>query len=329
MSAADLPVPVNVDAADDPPRVVDAHHHLWDLGTGRYPWLQGPRQSPDDLSGIGPFQRTYRVGDLLAAAAGVPLIASVHVEAAWDADSPTQETRWLQSVAGDTGFPQAIVAAAHLEDPHAARILDEHLASENVRGVRQMLDWDPRPGAAQPPKLLGDPDWVAGLALLAPRNLSFDLQVLPNQLGAAARVVRRYPDTVFILDHGGYHMARDPAAECTWRAGIQLLAACPNVCVKTSGYDAVDRSWAPAGFRMFIRTLVEAFGPDRTMFASNFPIDARGIHFPQLVALCRWALDDLTKEERDAFFAATAAQIYRLTLPSGSPVQPHRRSGSE
>jgi len=306
-----------------PVRVVDGHHHLWNLETGSYPWLQGPRQPHEDSSGIGPFQHTYLVPDLLSDAAGVSLVASVHVEAAWDSASPVAETRWLQSVADVVGFPHAIIAAVRLEEPGAADILDQHLSAPNVRGVRQMLDWDPRPGAAQPPTLMANPDWLAGLALLAPRGLSFDLQVTPDQLTEAAEVVRAFPDTTFVLNHGGYHVARDPHVERVWREGIGLLAACENACVKTSGYDTVDPSWQPDGFRAFMHVLVEAFGADRTMFASNYPVDGRTIAYRRLVDLCSWALADLTPEQRDSYFAGTAARVYRLKLgPASAPSHP-------
>ncbi|UNX54299.1 amidohydrolase family protein [Georgenia sp. TF02-10] len=296
-----------------PRRVVDAHHHLWNLETGRYPWLQGPRQDKEDTTGIGPFQHNYLPADLLADVGPVPLVSSVHVEAAWDADSATEETRWLAAVAHQHGFPQAIVAGIQLERPDAADLLEQHLAAAPVRGVRQMLDWDPRPGATvQPPRLMEDPAWLHGLSLLAPRGLSFDLQVLPQQLAQAADVAARFPETAFVLNHGGYHAQRDDETERAWRAGIARLALLPNVTVKSSGYDAVDPTWEPAAFRDYLRALVEEFGPSRVMFASNFPIDRRTIGYADLVAMCAWALDDLSEDELDAYFARNAARTYRI-----------------
>jgi predicted TIM-barrel fold metal-dependent hydrolase len=304
---------VVVDDARLPARVVDAHHHLWDLDHGRYPWLQGPRQDPSDPSGIGPFQKTYLLSDLLADAQPVRLIGSVHVEAAWDAASPTEETRWLAGVVAEHGLPQALVAHVALEQDDAESVLDEHLALAPIRGVRQMLDFDPRPGAeVQPPTLLGDAQWRRGLALLAPRGLTFDLQVLPRQLTQAAELAAQFPETTFVLNHGGYHVSRREETERVWRAGIAAVAQMPNVSVKTSGYDVVDPSWRRDGFRDYLRRLLDAFGPSRIMFASNFPIDRRTISYVDLVAACVGAFSDLTDAERDAYFAINAARTYRI-----------------
>lgn len=301
-----------------PPRVVDAHHHLWDFGNGAYPWLQGPAQDPDDPSGLGPLQRTYLVPDLLDDAGAVPLVASVHVEAAWHPDSQVEETRWLHHVGHRDGFPHAYVAGVQLEKPDAAEVLDAHLEIAPIRGVRQMLDWDPRPGATvQPPTLLTDPAWRRGLGLLAGRGLSFELQVLPEQLEQATEIVAAHPQTLFVLNHGGLHVPRSTAAEAAWRHGIAHLARYPNVVVKSSGYDAVDPTWEPEGFRDYLRTLVEVFGIERVLFASNFPFDRRTTSYEDLVRLSVWALADFTDAQRDGYFAANAIRVYQLDLHDG------------
>ena len=301
-----------------PPRVVDAHHHLWDFERGAYPWLQGPAQDPDDPSGLGPLQRTYLVPDLLADAGAVPLVASVHVEAAWHPDSQVEETRWLHHVAHRDGFPHAYVAGVQLEKPDAGDVLDAHLEIVPIRGVRQMLDWDPRPGAtAQPPTLLSDPVWRRGLRLLAERGLSFELQVLPEQLEQATEIVAAHPQTLFVLNHGGLHVPRSAATEAAWRHGITRLAQYPNVVVKSSGYDAVDPTWEPGAFRDYLRTLLEVFGVERVLFASNFPFDRRTISYEDLVRLSAWALADLAEAQRDAYFAGNAIRVYQLDMHDG------------
>lgn len=292
-------------------RVVDSHHHLWDLTAGRYPWLQGPPQDPADVTGVGPLQRDYLPADLRADAAGVPLVASVHVEAA--PGDPVAETRWLHGLTATTGLPSAVVAAVRLEDPALPGLLDRHAEHPGLRGVRQMLDHTD--GVAGPTRLLGDQAWRRGLHLLAVRGLSFDLQVLPEQLSEAAEVAAAEPDLVLVLNHGGYHVPASGTARRHWLEGIDRLARRPNVVVKASGYDAVDPTWQPDGFLDYVHRLLEAFGPDRTMFGSNFPVDGRTTSYPALVAACREATTGLTPTERDAFFARNAARTYRLEIP--------------
>jgi predicted TIM-barrel fold metal-dependent hydrolase len=288
-----------------PVRVVDAHHHLWDLDRLRYPWLQGP-----PAPGVPRLQRNYLVPDLLADAGEVPLVASVHVEAAHDPADPVAETRWLQGVSDASGFPHAIVAAARLDTPGVADVLDAHQEHRGVRGIRHMLDRDAR-GEQAPTTLLDDPAWRRGYRLLADRGLVFDLQVLPSQLARAAAVVAA-EDVVVVLNHGGYHVPADPDAERHWRAGLRELARCPNAYVKVSGYDTVDPTWS--GFRAYLLTLLETFGPDRTMFASNFPVDGRTTTYRALVAACTEVAAELTDAQRDAFFAGTALRAYGIDI---------------
>lgn len=303
-----------MDEGLDVPRLIDAHHHLWDLSVGRYPWLQGAVESADDPSGVGMLQRNYLVSDLLDDAAEVPLKASVHIEAAYDPSDPVAETRWLQREADRSAFPQAIVANAFLERPDIEQQLDAHATAANLRGIRQMLDRDPYTGVTGETPLLTDSAWRRGLALLATRRLVFDLQVLPSQLPLAARVASEQPDVVFSLNHGGYHVQYSSEAEHLWQRGIVEMARCPNVVVKASGYDTVDSSWSQDGVDRYVNSLLDAFGADRVLFASNFPVDRRTIGYRRLVEMDRRATRHLNEDERDGFFYRNAMRIYRPSI---------------
>jgi predicted TIM-barrel fold metal-dependent hydrolase len=296
-------------AADGVARIADSHHHLWDLRVNRYPWLEGVAGE------AGALPRTYLVEDLQADAAGLPLVASVHVEAAHDRSDQIRETRWLQAQTDATGFPTAIVPAAVLEAADVADALDRHLQHGAVRGIRQMLDRDPDTGASEETTLMADDRWRHGLARLAPLGLSFDLQVLPSQLPEAARLAADFDETVFVLNHGGYHVAASPEQDRRWRRGIALLAQRPNVVVKVSGYDAVDPTWAAPGYADYVQTLLEAFGIDRVLFGSNFPVDGLTTTYRVLVSATLEATSELTADEQDQFFFRNAVRIYRLEIP--------------
>jgi predicted TIM-barrel fold metal-dependent hydrolase len=299
----------------EPRRIADSHHHLWDLGQNRYPWLQGEPEDPGDPSGVGMLQRDYLVEDLLADAGGLPLVGSVHVEAAHDPAEPVRETAWLQSLTDKTGFPTAIVAAALLEAPDVADVLAAHREHPAVRGIRQMLDRNPATGAAEETPLMDDAAWRRGFGLLAPAGLSFDLQVLPSQLDVAARLAADFGETVFVLNHGGYHVPASPDQHELWRAGLARLARQPNVVVKVSGYDAVDPSWARPGYADYVLTLLDAFGVDRVLFGSNFPVDRRTIGYRDLVDATLSVTQQLTADEQDRLFCRNTARVYRITLP--------------
>ncbi len=299
-------------AADQVERIADSHHHLWDLRQNRYPWLQGEPEDPADPSGVGMLQRDYLVTDLLADTAGLPLLASVHVEAAHDPADPVRETRWLQAVSDRDGFPTVIVAAATLEAPDAADVLTAHREHAAVRGIRQMLDRNPVSGVPEETALMDDPKWRRGFARLAPLGLSFDLQVLPSQLDVAARLAADFADTVFVLNHGGYHVPASAQQRDLWRRGVALLARQPNVVVKLSGYDAVDPDWSGDGYGDYARTLLDAFGVDRVLFGSNFPVDRRTISYPALVTATVAVTSELTADERDRLFYRNTVRTYRI-----------------
>jgi predicted TIM-barrel fold metal-dependent hydrolase len=286
--------------------IVDAHHHLWDLERNVYPWL---RADPDPDAWVGditPIRRSYLVDEYLAEATACGVVRSVHVQAEWDPGNSIGETQWLQEVADRHGFPHAIVAAARLEDPRVEHVLDDHLRYANVRGIRQMLDRD------DGRSLLERRDWQRGLSRLSARGLSFDLQVTPDQLEAAAALARHNPDLVLVLNHCGMPRERTEPARDQWRRGLRLLAEYPNVCAKISGLGMFDHAWTAASIRPYVEDMFDAFGVGRCMFGSNFPVDKLYGSYAALVGAMELLTSTLGSGEQRAFFHDNAARVYRL-----------------
>lgn len=300
-----------------PSRFIDAHHHLWDLRNMRYPWLQDGPPIEEDTSGLAPIRRDYLPCDFRSDTAWLPLVASVHVEAAHDPESPVRETQWLDRTAAHERVPTVIVAFARLEDPGLEELLDAHARSPRLRGIRQMLNWEPQERVAERPDLLTDARWESGLALLAERGLVFDLQVFPSQLQQAADVVARNSDVTFVLDHGGYLQPRNPKRSRVWRDGIRQLAESPNVFVKASSFASVDPAYAASGLRSFLDELREVFGPNRVMFGSNFPVDRRFIGYREQVEAHAAVTRGWGERDRDRYFFANAADVYRIESDAG------------
>ena len=195
---------------DDFP-IIDPHHHLWDLERFSYPWLTVKPQPLSVAGDVAPIARSYTLDDYLADAAGHNLVKSVHVDAGFDPTQPIEETRWLQSVADQRGFPHGIVARAELNKPDVEAVLAAQAGFANVRGIRHIVNWHPDPAKTyiQRSDLLTDPAWLAGFALLKKYDLSFDLQLYPAQMAEAAQVAHNHPDTVIILNHAGMPVDRD------------------------------------------------------------------------------------------------------------------------
>ena len=296
--------------------MVDAHMHLWDLARISYPWLTPPL--PAGITGdVSPIARNYLLDDYLRDAAAhdspVRVTKVVHVEAGANPADSLAETRWLQSIADSRGFPHAIVAHAELEKPTAAALLAEHAAHRNVRGIRQIINWHPDPAKTYTPRdLLADESWHRGFALLARHGLSFDLQIYPAQMPAAAQLAARHPDTQLILNHAGMPVDRDAAGIEAWRSGMRSLAAQPNVAVKVSGLAMLDWHWTRDSLRPFVLETLETFGAGRVMLASNFPVDRLFGTFAGFCAAYRSILAGSSEAQRAQLFARNAERIYRI-----------------
>lgn len=293
-------------------QIIDAHFHLWDLDQNYYPWLSdGNRSSvvPDYSS----LRRNYLVTDFLADSAGVELLAAVHIQAEHDPADHVGETRWLQAVADgpeSRGIPQAIVANVDLASPDARAVLEAHCAFPNVRGLRQALHRRLDESPAYDPLL--DPAWQGNFRLVEAYGLSFDLQFFPEQGAGAVELARAYPGVQFILTHAGMPYFQHEARHALWRANMAALAALPNVAVKISGFGMFDAAWDSASIRPLVAQVLDWFGVDRCMLASNFPVEGIVKAYGEVWRAYAECLADLSPHEQAALFRENARRYYRL-----------------
>ncbi|MCP4381807.1 MAG: amidohydrolase family protein [Hyphomicrobiales bacterium] len=294
--------------------LVDPHFHIWDLETNRYPWLT-QKPPPIQVAGdVEPIARNYLIEDYLADARSQGLVKAVHVDAGWDAADPVGETRWLQSVTDRTGYPHGIVAYAALDHDGAEEILAGHCEFAAIRGIRHILNWhaDPQKSFLDRDDLLTDDAWLRGYALLRRFGLSFDLQLYPSQMPAAAEVAARFPETQVILNHAGMPADKDAEGLAMWREGLRLLAERPNVTIKISGLGMLDWHWSEASIRPFVLECIDIFGTDRAMFASNFPVDRLYSSYDTLFGAFRSIVGDFSESDQQKLFHDTATRVYRL-----------------
>ncbi|WP_027350296.1 amidohydrolase family protein [Halotalea alkalilenta] len=292
-------------------QVIDAHCHLWSLGEGNYPWLERPR--PNLLGDYSPLARDFLVDDLrrVAAEAGVELLGAVHVEA--DARDSLAETRWLAKVIeeqreqGISPLPSGLSVYLDLCAEDAEAALDAQLAlSPMIRGVRQILNVhaDPRYDYVGR-HYLREPAWQ--------RRLLFELQLYPSQMAEAATLAARHPGLVMMVNHAGMYVDRDgPRGWREWRDGLRLLAACPNVAIKLSGFGMLDHGWTLDSLRPLVFEAIDAFGVERCLFASNFPVDGLYASYAQIWHGYDRLLQDTAPGERHAMFVGNSRRYYRL-----------------
>jgi predicted TIM-barrel fold metal-dependent hydrolase len=294
--------------------IVDPHMHLWDLDRHYYAWLQDtplPNNPAGDMSSIA--YRSYRLDDYLTDAKGWNVVQVVHVECGLPPKDQLSETDWLQGIADQRGVIGGIVAGANLDDPGVEAMLAAHASREAVRGIRQIVNWhaDPTKTYGSTDKLL-DAQWREGFALLAKYGLSFDLQLYASQMAVAAELADAHPDIPLIVNHAGMPTDRDEAGLRSWREGLTTLAQRPNVSCKISGLAMVDRAWTTTSLKPFVLQVIETFGVERCMFASNFPVEKVHGSFGAFYAAYDAITASFSHDEREALFAGTARRIYRL-----------------
>jgi predicted TIM-barrel fold metal-dependent hydrolase len=319
----------------DPARpIVDPHHHLWDRGGQRYLI----EEMVDDIASGHNIVATVYVDCRSMYRADGP-----------EAFRPVGEVEFANGVAamsasGGYGSPAicaGIVSHVNLLLGDAARgVLEAEIAAGNgrFRGIRHSSPWDADPEVAgiyamRPKGLLLDPTFRKGFACLAPLDLSFDAWLFHPQIGELADLARAFPDTRIVLDHcggpiglGSYANRRDEIFKA-WKASILDIAKCPNVVVKLGGlamrllgHDFHERPMPPssedaaAAWRPYIETCIEAFGPNRCMFESNFPPDKGQCSYQVIFNAFKRIAAGYSETEKTALFSGTAMEFYRLKL---------------
>jgi predicted TIM-barrel fold metal-dependent hydrolase len=298
-----------------PRRIIDAHHHFWDLSTGHYPWLcdaVDPHFFLGDYSALR--RRNFFPQDYAAATAGYCVVGTVHVEAERDRNDQVGETRWLTEVHHVSGLPSAIVAHVWFDRPECEERLLAHMESPLMRGVRSKPVTSRTPGEMRPgqPGSMQDERWLRGFSLLERYGLSWDLRIPYWHLGEAAEVARTFPATSIVLNHTGFPWDRSQAGLAAWCTGMEAIAACGNVSVKVSELGLPDAPWTAESNREVVRKTVRIFGIDRCIFASNWPVSTLKASFRTIVDGLIGILEDSSEDELDRFFYGNAVDFYRI-----------------
>jgi predicted TIM-barrel fold metal-dependent hydrolase len=293
--------------------IIDPHHHLYDLEHYRYPWLQDGVQ-PIVFGDYSAIRKSYLIDDFLADAKNQNVVKSVHIDVGYDRTDPVGETRWLQSVADQRGFPHGIVGYANLGDPNVQAVLEGHSQFKNIRGIRHTLNYHPDPVKTylDRPGVTNETEWRAGYALLRRFDLSFDLQIYYPQMEDAYKLAHSFPDTQIILNHTGMPVDRAPEDLENWRKAMRRLAEAPNVACKISGLGMGDWNWTMESIRPFALHAIDVFGVERCMFASNFPVDKLFSSYDDLFNAFKAITREFSAEERRKLFHDNAAHFYRL-----------------
>ena len=297
-------------------KIVDAHHHLWDLERNHYPWLAGHPEPHFFLGDYSALKRSYLPADYRRDAVGLGVVATVHVEAEWDRAKQVAETAWLHYIAELRGMPNAVVGHVWLAADNCEAVLRGHMKYPLFRGVRSkpvtaLTPKDMKPGA---PGTMQDPAWRRGFALLRDLGLTYDLRVPFWHLYEAAEIAGLFPEVPIVLNHTGFPWDRSDEGLEAWRKAMRAIAACPNVRLKISELGLKDAPWTVDGNRGVVLDALEIFGPARCMWASNFPVAGLRVTYKAQLEGMLEITKGLTADEQARVFGLNAAAFYGITL---------------
>ena len=288
--------------------VIDTHQHLWDLTKFRLPWLR-----PGD-----PLTRSFVTKDYLRATRGLNVVKAVYMEVAVDPAQHLAEAEHVIELCKRKDTPTcAAVIGGRPGAEGFRRYITRFKDSPYVKGVRQIL---PRAAAQRGPKL--DGPFVRGIRLLGELGMRFDLCMPPARLLDGAKLAGQCPETRFVLDHcgnadpkwfrpGAAKAARDQADR--WRRDIAAVAKRRNVVCKVSGIVArVPAKWSPGDLAPIINHCLDVFGPDRVLFASDWPVCTRGATLRQWLAALKQVIRTRPEAHRRKCLHDNASAFYEL-----------------
>lgn len=297
--------------------IIDAHFHMWDLAGDHYPWLMpggsfGPKGLFDSL------KHDYVLEDYRRDIAGQNVVASVHIEALWDAaDSPVNETRWLETLDKSDSLAIRYVAGVPFEQPDTERLVREQAAIDRVVSIRQTIAWNPDPENTMmaEPEISRRPSWRAVLPVIEELGLALDLLIYPWQADEVVELANAHPGLTIVVNHIASPIDQSPEGLAAWRDDVALLATPPNVVIKVSSVHGYLPEPTYANAQPLIRHVLDCFGPRRSMIASDFPVGGiRGISYAEAFDHYRRATAHLAPEEQFEVFCGTASRVYRIPL---------------
>lgn len=274
--------------------IVDAHHHLWQIGRNGHAW-----PTPD----LDVIHRDFEPADLTSALEGTDVTATVLVQS-----QPSDlDTDWMLNIAANNILIKGVVGWADLSAPNAPARIQALARQPKLKGLRPMLQGLPQD------------DWILrqevrpALAAMIDHGLSFDALVFTRHLPAIVALAQAFPALPIVIDHGAKPPFATPRDMPLWREGIDRAAQCPNIICKLSG---LFTELAPGQGRTDVTPIADhlfaGFGPERLMWGSDWPVvDLAGGYKPWLDWTQRW-LDNKKPGAREAILSHTARVFYRL-----------------
>jgi L-fuconolactonase len=274
---------------------IDAHHHFWKFEAAQYAWI-----GPDKRM----LRKNFLPADLEPELAAAGISATVAVQARQSLD----ETRWLLELADRHSFVHGVVGWAPLTEANAAATLGRLAAHPRLRAIRHVLHDE------ADDHYISGADFNRGVAELKRFNLAYDILIFERHLPQTIEFVDRHPNQIFIVDHLAKPRVRDGLVS-PWRENMRELSRRPHVYCKVSGLatEADHVKWSEQQLTSYMDVVLEAFGPKRVLFGSDWPVCLLAIGYGQWTDIVAKFVDRLTEGEQERIWSATAREAYKLT----------------
>jgi predicted TIM-barrel fold metal-dependent hydrolase len=279
--------------------VIDTHVHLWDLKQFKLPWLK-----PD-----APFAKNHLISDYEEAVKGCHLVKAIYMEVDVAADEKQKEADWIREVIKSRKIPLvAATVGCVVRDEGFPKYAKQFKGDPYVKGLRQVVHAKETPAG-----FVLDDDFVKHMKLLGELGLNFDLCMRHGDLPDAVKLTAMCPDTRFVLDHCGNADVQAKERKA-WQKSIESLAKAKNVICKISGILATAKKgeWTPKQLAPIVNHCLDSFGPDRVIFAADWPVCTSAGTFKQWLDAVKVITKDRKEEERKKLFHDNAERFYGL-----------------
>ncbi len=273
---------------------IDSHQHFWSYDAAKYPWMTDPLAS---------LRRDYLPEHLAPELAQAGLDGCVAVQA----QQTVEEARWLLALADAHPFIKGVVGWVDLQSERVEEQLAELAQHPRFVGVRHVVQDE------SDDNFMLRPAFQQGIGQLRQFNLAYDILIFPKQLPAAIQLAANFPEQRFVLDHIAKPFIRDGTLS-PWREQIRELAKAPNVWCKISGMvtEAKWDGWKADDFRPYLDVVFAAFGADRLMFGTDWPVCTLAGSYTQVHQLADDYFENHSPEAQARFLGGTASEFYRL-----------------
>ena len=272
---------------------IDAHQHFWQYEQIKHSWID------EEMSAI---RKDFLPADLAPILSGNGVIGTIAVQA----DQSEQETDFLLGLADEYDLIKGVVGWVDLRAVDVAERLAYYAQFKHIKGFRHILQ-------GEEPAFMLQPSFIDGIATLQEHNFTYDILIFPKHLDAALELVKRFPNQPFVIDHIAKPYIKAGQID-EWAKGMVALSHYQNVYCKVSGMvtEADYKIWQPTDFAPYLDVVVEAFGMNRLMFGSDWPVCEVAASYSQMIGIVEDYFASYSIDEKNQFFNQNASKFYNL-----------------